>query len=554
MKGLTNATNTSNDAKGDVVYAVNNTGGDILAQQKVWLNKHNNTDLESSWISGGYSSYISGFALFFNANNNFLALSRAATAFYALYDNDDKTWTLNTVSVTPSVLNNLVAYNNFIEAENCYYGFYINNTAVKSMASATVDGNFTVKTYEDEIVLSEQWAFKKTDTDYVFEVVDRINTSRPHISFNFSEYQENIYTVLLDNDNEFLFITKSEIDNEVRFRKTEICWNKTDWLLLTPLGKYPRVEPYITQPTIKYFTGIDNGDYLITTSSVIDDSWNKRYNLIIYKITNDGVVIAQDLPTDLHNLIDKPCLVRYDKRTKRLYISNDADFYMFSDQDDFWKKDKVTKTVDFMQTFDYKNQPIAVYTNLQVVDDKLIGDKALLNHNWQDFLALLFTNNAYGCTMMINNQLKKLINFKKLNFQNIYMHDWWLVLVAAAFGKVGYLDQKTILYRQHGDNQVGASEKSIFSYLYRVLNPRRDRTALKRTIGLATEFNNEYYDANLDKLIKKYLQGYGTLYKKSSFFNNLKLVSEYPPHSVYFLKKLYYGYIITFFYSDYKKG
>lgn len=231
-----------------------------------------------------------------------------------------------------------------------------------------------------------------------------------------------------------------------------------------------------------------------------------------------------------------------------------ADFYMFSDQDDFWKKDKVTKTVDFMQTFDYKNQPIAVYTNLQVVDDKLIGDKALLNHNWQDFLALLFTNNAYGCTMMINNQLKKLINFKKLNFQNIYMHDWWLVLVAAAFGKVGYLDQKTILYRQHGDNQVGASEKSIFSYLYRVLNPRRDRTALKRTIGLATEFNNEYYDANLDKLIKKYLQGYGTLYKKSSFFNNLKLVSEYPPHSVYFLKKLYYGYIITFFYSDYKKG
>lgn len=346
MKGLTNATNTSNDAKGDVVYAVNNTGGDILAQQKVWLNKHNNTDLESSWISGGYSSYISGFALFFNANNNFLALSRAATAFYALYDNDDKTWTLNTVSVTPSVLNNLVAYNNFIEAENCYYGFYINNTAVKSMASVTVDGNFTVKTYEDEIVLSEQWAFKKTDTDYVFEVVDRINTSRPHISFNFSEYQENIYTVLLDNDNEFLFITKSEIDNEVRFRKTEICWNKTDWLLLTPLGKYPRVEPYITQPTIKYFTGIDNGDYLITTSSVIDDSWNKRYNLIIYKITNDGVVIAQDLPTDLHNLIDKPCLVRYDKRTKRLYISNDADFYMFV----FDGTTFVLQTLDFDKT------------------------------------------------------------------------------------------------------------------------------------------------------------------------------------------------------------
>jgi hypothetical protein len=38
------------------------------------------------------------------------------------------------------------------------------------------------------------------------------------------------------------------------------------------------------------------------------------------------------------------------------------------------------------------------------------------------------------------------------------MHDWWLGLLAAAFGKIGYLEDRTILYRQHGRNEIGASD------------------------------------------------------------------------------------------------
>ena len=37
------------------------------------------------------------------------------------------------------------------------------------------------------------------------------------------------------------------------------------------------------------------------------------------------------------------------------------------------------------------------------------------------------------------------------------MHDWWLALTASAFcGLIVPLDEATILYRQHGDNAVGA--------------------------------------------------------------------------------------------------
>jgi len=43
----------------------------------------------------------------------------------------------------------------------------------------------------------------------------------------------------------------------------------------------------------------------------------------------------------------------------------------------------------------------------------------------------------------------------------VEMHDWWLMLTAAALGHIGYVDQPTSLYRQHGDNSMGASSGSL---------------------------------------------------------------------------------------------
>ena len=41
------------------------------------------------------------------------------------------------------------------------------------------------------------------------------------------------------------------------------------------------------------------------------------------------------------------------------------------------------------------------------------------------------------------------------------MHDWWLALVAAAFGHIGYVPEPTALYRQHGANDTGAKQWSF---------------------------------------------------------------------------------------------
>ena len=237
----------------------------------------------------------------------------------------------------------------------------------------------------------------------------------------------------------------------------------------------------------------------------------------------------------------------------RLLEEIDSELYMFSDQDDVWLPSKISDSVSRIYSMNYKYDPCVVYTNLQVVDSNLKGEKTLLDHDWQDFADLLFTNNAYGCTMLFNKKLKEKINFNNLNYSNIYMHDWWLMLITAAYGEIAYINKPTILYRQHIDNQVGADSKSIASRIRRLLNQKIDRVKLQRSVLLAEEFLREYGDDNsLNPVIKEYIENYGRLPLTSSFINNLKLAVSLPPKSVHPMKQLFYCYILSWYYGDFK--
>ena len=46
--------------------------------------------------------------------------------------------------------------------------------------------------------------------------------------------------------------------------------------------------------------------------------------------------------------------------------------------------------------------------------------------------------------------------------EGIPMHDWWLGLAAACGNGVVALREATVLYRQHGDNEVGAAQFGYF--------------------------------------------------------------------------------------------
>jgi len=166
-----------------------------------------------------------------------------------------------------------------------------------------------------------------------------------------------------------------------------------------------------------------------------------------------------------------------------------ADYILFADNDDIWLPEKIQKTYDEMRKYEVKygvDTPILIHTDLKVVNEEL---GLLHNSLWKyqhikpnqntKLDALLLRNSITGCTMMINKALKNLAGPIP---NEAIMHDWWIALVAAAFGKIGHVGEQTILYRQHGNNDTGAKKWSIKYIAKTFLRPKyiRERLLLKQ--------------------------------------------------------------------------
>ena len=138
-------------------------------------------------------------------------------------------------------------------------------------------------------------------------------------------------------------------------------------------------------------------------------------------------------------------------------------YMLFCDQDDVWYPQKVETELRAMLEAEQGNHaiPVLVHSDLQVVSDTLqavapsLARYQGLETTRNGFNQMVISNLVTGCTALINEALAR----KSLPVSpNAIMHDWWLALVAAAFGKVVYLDQALIHYRQHGRNTIGAKE------------------------------------------------------------------------------------------------
>ena len=135
-------------------------------------------------------------------------------------------------------------------------------------------------------------------------------------------------------------------------------------------------------------------------------------------------------------------------------IDTGDSYVMFSDQDDYWKNDKIEKTYVAMKETEtkYPNAPVMVYTDKEMVDQDLkslgIRDK-IMKH---DFFFFLCQNPVYGCTTMLNPQLKSMMTPYP---EYATCHDYWAALLAASRGKIVRLPYESIMYRQHSGNVTG---------------------------------------------------------------------------------------------------
>ncbi len=206
---------------------------------------------------------------------------------------------------------------------------------------------------------------------------------------------------------------------------------------------------------------------------------------------------------------------------KKVSLEHPATYYMFCDQDDSWLRDKITVAVKHIQHIEKRRGsfiPTLVFSDAIVVDENLnFIHRSFYRTNRLKvrrirFSRMLIENKCIGCTMLMNSSLVGMLDEVG---PEIRYHDWWMALIAAGFGIVRFNRTPTVLYRQHGDNQVGQAD--FASYAKDRAGKREDvRDRLRRTYDQARLFYDIYAD-RLPKNKRKHLQSFIKL-KDAGFF------------------------------------
>ena len=107
--------------------------------------------------------------------------------------------------------------------------------------------------------------------------------------------------------------------------------------------------------------------------------------------------------------------------------------------------------------------------------------------------------------------------------EKILMHDWWLALIAAAFGSIGYLDEPTIDYRQHGNNVVGAKNTRSLSYILKKIRNDGVKTAMSQTYEQAKAFGS-CFAAILNEQDKQLVQNFAAIADKNGICRRINFI------------------------------
>ncbi len=178
-----------------------------------------------------------------------------------------------------------------------------------------------------------------------------------------------------------------------------------------------------------------------------------------------------------------------------------AQYSMFCDQDDVWLPNKIELTLQKMRELEEEyteNTPLMVFTDMVVVD----GDLEILRNSFEEqsyidphrteLTQLISAPVAAGCTMMINAPLREK-TLETPKDQPIRVHDWWISMVAAAFGHIGHVDEPTSLYRQHESNVIGSEDYTNLR-TFQTFNIDAAAGSIIRAIKHAESFADVYYD------------------------------------------------------------
>lgn len=149
------------------------------------------------------------------------------------------------------------------------------------------------------------------------------------------------------------------------------------------------------------------------------------------------------------------------------------------DQDDVWRSDKLA-----VMTSRFVSDPalLLLHSDARLVDAnggsldclmfqalQMTNDEKSAIHEGRAFEVVMRRSFVTGATTALRRQLIDLA----LPIGLDWIHDEWLAAVAAAVGKIDFIDAPLIDYRQHDGNQIGARKRTLAMKWQDLVLPRR---------------------------------------------------------------------------------
>lgn len=133
------------------------------------------------------------------------------------------------------------------------------------------------------------------------------------------------------------------------------------------------------------------------------------------------------------------------------------DYFAFSDQDDIWEHDKLSRHILIASNggFDGVSSNVTAFWS----NGKSI---AIRKTSAQRELDYLFESAGPGCTYLITpwliGELRKVLLDSDSGAANVALHDWLVYAVCRSAGRRWHIDNvSSVQYRQHDNNEFGAN-------------------------------------------------------------------------------------------------
>mgnify|MGYP001654904513 CR=1 FL=1 len=185
---------------------------------------------------------------------------------------------------------------------------------------------------------------------------------------------------------------------------------------------------------------------------------------------------------------------------------NDAEYYAFSDQDDYWHKEKLSAGIEKLRKMAdagkkeaensdipllYCCSPLLVDENLKELDNEMTRKTKK-----PKFENAVVENIVTGCTIVMNKTLRDMAKAQPPKFT--VMHDWWFYLLASCYGKIYYDKEQYISYRQHGTNTVGYNTSKIKEFKDRLKRFKRNRQNITKQLSEFVRIYKAYIEKEAD--------------------------------------------------------